>query len=389
MHSSDRVFVSSARHVRAARIRIATGIVVVALVNSCASGGTSAASTTTSGTTPATSTSTVGEQQSNWPVVSREHVDLWLHGYAVLTRDTATVPYFQRGYRERIPPLKTKRNVLTQLDANRDKLAARFVTNPNLVSGQFVPLYFDSWATMKNAISAFLQADGDPRATNDPVLQSYFLVLASSFQSAADRDWLRLFTQALDDERNRFYLDYWNAEQRERADARRAVDSLWQRVYRSKFQRFLNNTQQQAGELYLSLPLDGEGRTVSLAKRQNAVAVEFPSTADSAIDAIYVFAHEIVNAVTNTAINDNTTPAEQRSGVVGAYSASATVRGGALLLQRIAPELVSGYMRFYLRSANRAVPTADPTSAFQSTFAIPDAIRDAIAKQLDVVLGGI
>lgn len=36
-----------------------------------------------------------------WPVKTREHVDLWLHGFALLTDDTAAVPLFDRGYRDR------------------------------------------------------------------------------------------------------------------------------------------------------------------------------------------------------------------------------------------------------------------------------------------------
>jgi len=367
----------------------AIGAAVIALASSlsaCVTGTSSA--TPASGTAAATSP-TSAAQPTGWSIVSRDHVDLWLHGYAMLTRDTATIPYFERGYRERMLQLKAKRNVLTLLDANREKLSARFVTNPNLVSGQFAPLYFDSWPTMRNAISMFVQAEGNPRATNDPTLQSYFLVLASSFESPADRDWLRLFAQSLDDERNRFYLDYWSSEQRARDAARHGLDSLWRNVYRAKFLRYLNNTQQQAGELYLSLPLDGEGRSVSAAKRQNAVAVAFPTTSQTSIDAIYIFAHEVVNAITNIAISDNTTPAEVRSGAVASYSARATVRGGAMLLERIAPELASGYMRYYLQSANRPAPSGDPKAAFLAAFPIPDAIRDAIARQMDVVLGGI
>ena len=52
------------------------------------------------------------------------------------------------------------------------------------------------------------------------------------------------------------------------------------------------------------------------------------------------------------------------------------------------PSAVPGYMRFYLKAAGRAAPT-DPKAAFTATFALPDAIHDAIAKQLDVILGGI
>ena len=58
------------------------------------------------------------------------------------------------------------------------------------------------------------------------------------------------------------------------------------------------------------------------------------------------------------------------------------------LIQRTSPEILDGYMRYYLRSVNRPVG-ANLQATFTSTFAIPDTIRDAIARQLDVVLGGI
>ena len=60
----------------------------------------------------------------------------------------------------------------------------------------------------------------------------------------------------------------------------------------------------------------------------------------------------------------------------------------AELLQRVAPEILDGYMRYYLRSVNRPAGS-NVQATFNSTFAIPDVIRDAIARQLDVVLGGI
>src|SRR5262245_15871069 len=37
-----------------------------------------------------------------WPVLTRSHVDLWLHGYAMLLRDSAKVPVFRPGYRDRV-----------------------------------------------------------------------------------------------------------------------------------------------------------------------------------------------------------------------------------------------------------------------------------------------
>jgi hypothetical protein len=60
-----------------------------------------------------------------------------------------------------------------------------------------------------------------------------------------------------------------------------------------------------------------------------------------------------------------------------------------MLLQRIAPELVAGYMRYYLASAGSSATATDPTAAFNATFSLPDTIRESLARQIELVLGGI
>lgn len=326
-----------------------------------------------------------------WPVLTRKHVDVWLHGYAMLLRDTATVPVFRKGYRARIEALKAKRGVNTMLDVNGERLRQRFVLSPALFNGQFVPLYFASYDQMRQVIGLFLQADGNLGATGDVALRQYFGVLAQSFPTSADRDWLRLFSESLEDERRQFYDAYWDAQSAARIGFVQLVDSLWQNVYRAKLQRFLTNTQQLNGDMVLAMTLGGEGRTVNFGSRQNAVAVTWPET--DAREAIYVFAHEIVSSIVATAVNDNTTPNEQRAGVAARYVTTGTVRAGAMLLAQAAPELVSGYTRYYLAQAGQPA-TGGETAAelggrLAARFPLPDAIRDAIQRQLDVVLGGI
>jgi hypothetical protein len=341
---------------------------------------TSGPSTTTEGSTPVV--------QTTWPIRTREHVDVWLHAYALLTTDSTLVPYFRRGYRDQLLALRRQRGVTSLLDANRARLLERLAVQPSLATGpQFMPFYFASWEQLRQVVDLFLRAGGNPRATNDPALQQYFAVLGASFQSAADREWLRLFVESVDDESRKFYHEYWLSESRARAGTVARIDSLWQRTWRPAFQRFLNNSQQQNGELYLSLPLDGEGRTVHFTKVQNAVAVGLPD-AQSADAVLYAFAHEVAGGVASTAIDDNTTPADQRAGKTARYEQSAAVRAGALLLERVLPSAVPGYMRYYLQTAGRPAPN-DPRAAFASMFAVPDAINDAIARQIEVILGGI
>jgi hypothetical protein len=351
------------------------GLLVSVLVLACAP------PTSTGGGAPA------AQQPSGpWPVITRLHVDLWLHGYAMLLRDTATVPVFRRGYRERIQSVKAQRAITTQLDANRERLQSRLALSPGLVNGQFAPMYFASFDQMRQVIAMFIQAEGNQAATTDFTLRQYFAVLASSYGSAADREWLRLFTESLEDERRRFYQEYWTTEHAGRMGFVRQVDSLWQATYRQKLQRFLNNTRQESGDLILALTLGGEGRTVNFSNRQNAVAVTMPE--QESVEAFFVFAHEVVSSIVATAVNDNITPNEQRAGLGARYVTTGTVRGGAMLLQRVAPELVPGYTRYYLSQAGLAT-TGDINARLASTFPLPDAIRQAIDRQLEVVLGGI
>ena len=324
-----------------------------------------------------------------WAIESREHVDLWLHSFALLQDDSSRVPFFRRGYRDSVLAQRKRANVTSMVDVNRDKLAGRFAAFPNLVSAQFIPLYFGTWEETRQSADIFLRTGGDERQAGDLRSQQIIRLFAGYFPTQPDREWLRLFVQAVDDERTKFFSSYWRQQQTARAAARGSVDSLWRNGYRQKFSRYLTNSGSDRGSILLSVPLNGEGRTLDIGQRTRLVTVNYPMTPADAREALYTFAHEVVSSVTSIAIDDNTSPAEKRSGVGDRYASAALVRGGALLLQRVAPELVDGYYRYYLRSARLAVPSGDASAAFAAAFPMPDSIRDAIQRQIDVVLGGI
>jgi hypothetical protein len=363
-------------------IRLFGAAAAAVILTACASvGGGGGGNVTNDGATP-------GSPDAVWPIKAREHVDLWLHGFALLQEDTTFVPFFKRGYSTNMIVLKNRANVVTQLDANRDRLRARLAANPQLVNAQFVPLSFASWTDLSQAVDLFNRANGDPRAASSQEQANAIAFLAGYFQTGADRDWLRLFVQSLNDESTKFYHGYWIQQQRERSNVLELVDTQWQGTYRPRIQRFLNNTQQAQGEILLSLPLDGEGRSLSSGKLANMLTVTFPDRPNDAVEAIYVIAHEAVGSIASVAVSDNITPEQRRTGLAERYQSSAAVRAGALLVERTSPEILDGYMRYYLRSVNRSVG-ANVRTTFTSTFALPDTIRDAIVRQLDVVLGGI
>lgn len=366
---------------RLARTFASAGIVALAAACASVGGGTG-------GTVTGAPDQTTGRPDVIWPMKVREHVDLWLHGYAMLQEDSTFVPFFRRGYGTNMTVMKNRANVVTQLDANRDRLRARLSTNPQLINAQFIPLNFASWDQLVSVVDLFVRANGDPRAASSQQEANAIAFLAAYFQTGADRDWLRLFVQSLNDESTKFYHSYWTEQERERGNVLEMADTLWQRTYRPRMQRFLNNTQQGNGEILLSLPLDGEGRTQTSGSRSNVMTVTFPERPADAIEAIYVVAHEAVGSLAGTAVNDNITPEQKRTGLGDRYQSAAAVRGGALLIEKTSPEILDGYMRYYLRSVNRPIGS-NLRSAFIATFSIPDTIRDAMIRQIDMVLGGI
>jgi hypothetical protein len=195
--------------------------------------------------------------------------------------------------------------------------------------------------------------------------------------------------QSLQDESRRFYHAYWTGQQQSRGTAYAQVSQQWTAEWYPKLARFLTNTQQNSGEMLLSLPLGGEGRTINNSKASNSVAVTFPTSPDSAEQALFVFAHEIVAKLVDEAIRDNTTPAQQRSGVTAGYTGTGAVRGGALLIEKTMPDLAQRYMRFYLRQTGATPSDADARAAFEAAFPLPAEIVGALGKSIDAVLRGI
>lgn len=321
-----------------------------------------------------------------WGMKTREHVDLWLHGYAMLQKDTTLIPYFRRGYKEEMTVKKNQANVFTQLDVNSENLADKLNSNRNLINGQFLALYFSNLDEMKNAINIFLAADGSPYKASQQNASTVALV-ANYFPAREDREWLRLFSQSVFDEDAKFYANYWKQTQNERYGVVTVADSLWN-LYRPRLQRFMNYTQQANGSIYLSLPLDGEGRSLNGGKTSSVITTNYPNNEDNAIEVIYTIVHELSGSIAASAVDENTTPNEKRNGVADRLQSMAAVRAGAVVLQRLIPELAEGYARFYLKSANKPVG-ANPLASLETTFPLRPEMGETLNRQLDIVLGGV
>ncbi|MBL8958361.1 MAG: hypothetical protein JNJ98_00795 [Gemmatimonadetes bacterium] len=335
-----------------------------------------------SGTTPRANAAA-----GSWRVETREHVDLWLHGFAMLLSDSSLVPTFRLGYRSEASQARRASNITTRLDENALVLSRRLTSSASLGAAQFLALYFSSWDDLRRGCLRFLRDNGDVRAAYDRESVRMYATLATYFPGSAEREFLRLFLESLDDERTRFHRTWWSQQQAARAGMRGQVAAAWSNYARA-FDRFLRYSGQRSGTVLLTLPLGAEGRTIDVGDDTHFVAVTFPAASDDPRDAVFVMAHEVVGTVSNQVVRDHTTPAEQQSGESGRLSTLAAVRAGAILLERIAPDLTDGYRRYYLRTA-RQVPGGDVTAQFARIFPLPGPLDQALVRQVDLVLNGI
>lgn len=339
------------------------------------------------GATLAAVTTAAAQARERWPIKTREHVDLWLHGFAIVAPDSSEVPLYRRGYRDQLIVARNAANVVTELDANADVLRATLASRPALLGAQFLALEFPTWAALDAALDAFVRTEGDPRRANAATAPAVAR-LAAQFRTREERDFLRRFTIGLRSEREKFHRQWWVAETRRRDAALGVVDSLWQHRFRPALQRFLNHTQQPDGEVFLSTVLEAEGRTVAANKQANIVVVGLPDSTSRAADAIYAILHELVHSLASSAVEDNVTPAQKRSGEADRLQSRVLVRGGAILAARIGADVADGYMRFYLRATGRSTD-GDVAAAFAQAFAVPEVMLGSIERQVAVAFGGI
>ena len=64
------------------------------------------------------------------------------------------------------------------------------------------------------------------------------------------------------------------------------------------------------------------------------------------------------------------------------------MRGGAILVGKISPELAPKYAAFYLRAAGVA-PGTDVMATFAKTFPLPAEMLASIERQIAIAFGGI
>lgn len=325
-----------------------------------------------------------------WAIKTREHVDLWLHGFALVSADTSVVPLFRRGYRDSLVVVRNMAQRSTRLDTAMVMLQKTLAASPELVNAQFYALHFTNFGTLRVSVQLLAQAKGDVRSVRDRDQARMVALAANYFGSAPAREFGEQLSVALESESQRFFHENWLQVQRMRAPVIARADSLWRTAWFPKLAGFLRATGQRNGEIIVSPLVEGEGRTMTADPTTGvSMVVTLPPSVDRTTEVLYGIVHEAVGTFAATAISDNITPRQKSAGVADRLQTPVALRAGLLLLQRVLPREAEGYARFYLRVIGKPVPAGGAVAALEAAMPLNPDILESMGKQLDLHLGGL
>ncbi|HEX7051506.1 MAG TPA: hypothetical protein VF188_14970 [Longimicrobiales bacterium] len=333
------------------------------------------------------------EPLEGWRVGAAEHLALWYHGLAYTragaARDTVVLPPYRPGYVDSIVAVKRARGVYpTELDRRADEFAERF-RDGGYDGLQFVPLYFRNMEALFAGIALWRRAGGDPRRTGSADAARVVAFLSTLFPRGEQREVVAEFAGVLREEADTFYHAYWQELGPDLVRRAAAVQTEWDRLA-PRLRTYLDYLQLEDGELFLVPALDGEGRTVTRGTTSPRVAVPAPPDGRPR-EAVLAFVHELLYPLVGDVIRDYLAPVRIREVGEDVLAARAAARGGALLLDRAAPDRAADYRRFYLRAAGRT-PPEDPASleaAFADAFPIPSELERGLVEVIERALAGI
>lgn len=318
-----------------------------------------------------------------WRFGVEPHIALWYHGLTLArvgVDDAAPVPIYRSGYAEEAQAAR-RRLAGGSSPFAQDPTApgARIVAAGVADRMQFLPLYFESWTQMLQAVDVWRQASGDPNRVSGEAA-AVVAFLSSRFPNASQRAAVVEWVGALESERTAFF-DAWWREVQPSALATEA-DALWRRL-QPDLTAFLRYNDASNGRVSLTPALTGEGRLEM--GRGIAVAAVGGRAGDDAREIVGRIIHELSYSLAAEAIRDAVAPARIREIGEDVLVARAAVRAGAMVLERVAPDLVGTYTADYLRAAG-----ADPASStLIQRFPLPDELVEPLESAVRLATAGI
>lgn len=336
------------------------------------------------------------EPPVGWRVGAAEHLDLWYHGLAQayaandeLDERDDVVPHFDPAYADSIIALKERRGVYpTPLDERAQEFGRTF--QDEVYQGlEFVPLYFRSTEALFSGIELWASVRGNPQRASTLEAARIVAFLSDLFPRASHREVLAEWVDVLREEAAVFYDEHRAADQLERQARIAEVQREWGRLAPA-LETYLDYLQIPDGELFLTPALGAEGRIVTSRVAAPRAIVGVP-LARRPEPAVLAFVHELLYPLVGEAIEEFVSPARIRELGEEQLSTRAAVRGGAVLLEEVAPARTEAYRRLYLEATGVEPPDGVDAQerAFESAFPLPEDLERGLEDFVRQALAGI
>ncbi|HEX6587701.1 MAG TPA: hypothetical protein VF039_01660 [Longimicrobiales bacterium] len=316
---------------------------------------------------------------NEWRFSVDEHVALWYHGLALADAGPAgsAVPYYREGYVAEVEAARRRIGGSTPLTTT---LGSRLENSGAIDGLQFMPLYFSSFEQMLQAVDVWNRAQGDPNRASDAQTQAVIAFLSQRFPNATQRAAVVDFVSALQQERSGFFARWWPQSQPSALAAE--SEALW-RSLQPDMVAFLRYTDAGGGHATLIPALRGEGRSES--GRGVAVTAIGGTSGEDARVIVGRVVHELAYTIGAEAVRDAVAPARIREIGEEVLVARAAVRAGAMVLERVAPELLDAYTADYIRAAG-----GDPArTTLVRQFPLPDELVQPLRDAVQLATAGI
>lgn len=312
-----------------------------------------------------------------WVVRRDAFAELWYHGLATVGADDyGPLPLYSASYVRTVGDAKRERGLTTRLDSSARTLRAVFAGDSSFDALHFVPLYFVG-VEPDAALAALREALAPRRAASvvPLALAARAAGVARSIPGTRNRQALLTFVDALAVEWRIVVRDE-RATRRPTTGTLRELQHDWDSRFAPPLSRYLAAGGRSRGTIVIVPALGSEGRIVSVRDGVSVIMVSADPVAG--VDAAPLFA-----AVRELAFSllDEMPPARLTARldrlVAEREREVAAVRGGAMLLEAVAPSLVSSYQRVF-------VTAGEGNAAFERAYPLDPrtepALRAAAAR---------
>jgi hypothetical protein len=329
------------------------------------------------------------ESPGDWVFSSLPQADLWFHGMALVDPiGPGPNPLYDPAYPSEMRKTKAAAGVSTTVLDNRSGyFRGAFQRDPAFEVLHFLPLYFPQ-AGRVEVLSALKvlagTAEGIPRA---PSVNTAFGLAAvgSVLTTRGQRTVLGEFVAALEEEWAVFYQHHW----RERAAAQdqilASLQECWRVGYLPALTPFLDGTGMSGGLIALVPAIGTEGRIFGGSPQNpadNVLVLSAPSSAEEGREAVFSMLRELSFPAVRRVM-------DRVGGVTGDrkeaenLASRASIRSGALILERYRPEDLWAYQQFFLSQAPRSAPAGDAAEAvFREVFPLATAFETALREEI-------